>query len=348
MANDRRSVPAVRVLVVEDFAPFRQFIRSMLGKRPDLQIVGEASDGLEAVRKAEELQPDLILLDVGLPSLDGISAARQIRTLSPQSKIIFVTQESDPGLVQEALKLGAAGYVVKARVIGDLLLALKAIRQGRQFVSPVLSCDNCSIETAAPASGSPVRASLPSVDADRKIVSRNHQVLFYEGDGSFLNGFLRFIEGALDDGAPVIVVATEVHRNSLYQRLQAQGRNVSSEIEQGRYIPLDVEDTLATFMLNGMPDPVLFRRAASDLVLSAAKGSKEEHPRVAACGECAPLLWAQGKAEAAILLEQLWDEVARTHNLAILCGYSTKGFVREQDSQIYERICAEHSAVCAP
>ena len=83
----------VRVLVVEDFEPFRQLTRSMLGKRSDLQIICEVSDGLEAVRKAEKLKPDLILLDVGLPTLNGFEAARQIRTASPNSKIIFVTQE---------------------------------------------------------------------------------------------------------------------------------------------------------------------------------------------------------------------------------------------------------------
>jgi CheY-like chemotaxis protein len=337
----------VRVLLVEDFEPFRRVICSMLGKSPDLQIIGEVSDGMQAVSCAEKMQPDLILLDVGLPALNGIEVARRIRKLVPKAKIIFVTQEFSADVVQTALTTGAAGYVVKTRMTSDLLLAVEAVRQGRQFVSPGLSCHNCSVERDAPISRFPVRAGLPSVNADRKNVSRNHQAHFYADDGSFLSGFLRFIEGALNDGIPVIVVATEAHRHSLYQELQAQGRNVNADIEQGRYIPLDVADTLATFMVNDMPDPVLFLETASDLVLSAAKASKEEHPRVAACGECAPLLWAQGKAGAAILLEHLWDEVARTHNLAILCGYSTKGFVREQDSQIYQRICAEHSAVCA-
>ena len=340
--NDRRFV-----ILVEDFEPFRRAIRSMLGKCSGLQIVGEASDGLEAVRKAEELQPDLILLDIGLPSLNGMEAARRIRTLSPKSKIIFVTQESDPAVVQEALNLGVAGYVVKTRITSDLLLAVEAVRQGWQFVSPGLSCPNCVVETNAPVSRFPVRTGLPSVNAQRKNVARNHQVHFYADDASFLSGFLGFIGGALNDGVPVIVVATETHRNILYQRLQAQGRNVSAEIEQRRYIPMDVADTLATFMVNDMPDPVRFLKAAGDLVLSAAKASKEAHPRVAACGECAPLLWAQGKAEAAILLEHLWDEVARTYDLDILCGYSASGFAREQDSRIYERICVEHSAVCA-
>jgi hypothetical protein len=96
-----------------------------------------------------------------------------------------------------------------------------------------------------------------------------------------------------------------------------------------------------------MPDSVRFFKVARDLVAAAAKASEGKHPRVAACGECAPFLWAQGKADAAILLEHLWDEVARTCDLDILCGYSTKGFLREPDSQMYERICAEHSAVCA-
>jgi len=125
----------MRILVVEDFAAFRNFICSILGKVPDLQIVGVVSDGLDAVRQAEALKPDLILLDIGLPTLNGIEAARQIRKLAPESKIIFVSQESSIDVVQEALNLGARGYVVKTRA-NDLLAALGAVLEGRQFVSP--------------------------------------------------------------------------------------------------------------------------------------------------------------------------------------------------------------------
>jgi len=126
---------SVRVLVVEDFEPFRRFFRSTLGKRPELQTAGEASDGLEAVHKAEVLQPDLIVLDLGLPTLDGIEAARRIRKLSPKSKIIFVSQESSADIVQEALSVGALGYVVKTHAASDLLAAVDAVLEGRQFVS---------------------------------------------------------------------------------------------------------------------------------------------------------------------------------------------------------------------
>jgi DNA-binding NarL/FixJ family response regulator len=132
----------MRVLVVEDFAPFWEFIRSTLAERPDVQVIGEVADGLEAVQKAELLEPDLVLLDIGLPTLNGIEAARQIRKLAPASKIIFVSQESSSEVVQEALKLGAWGYVVKTTAASDLLAAVDAFLEGRQFVSVGLATQN--------------------------------------------------------------------------------------------------------------------------------------------------------------------------------------------------------------
>jgi DNA-binding NarL/FixJ family response regulator len=125
----------IRVLVVEDFVPFWEFLRSTLAKRSDLQVICEVTDGLEAVQKAEELEPDLVLLDIGLPTLNGIAAARQIRKVAPESKIIFVSQESSAEIVQEALNLGAWGYVWKTRAGIDLLPAVETVLESRQFVS---------------------------------------------------------------------------------------------------------------------------------------------------------------------------------------------------------------------
>src|SRR5258707_14024725 len=118
---------SVRVLVVEDHEPFRRFVCSTLEKRPEWQIVGQASDGLEAVQKAEELQPDLIVLDLGLPTLHGIEATRQIRKVAPECKILFVSQESSGDVVREAFSLGALGYVVKAHAGSELLPAVEAV-----------------------------------------------------------------------------------------------------------------------------------------------------------------------------------------------------------------------------
>ena len=124
-----------RVLVVEDYEPFRRFLSSALQEAPELQIVGEVSDGLEAVRQAERLQPDLILVDIGLPTLNGIEAARRIHKLVPECKILFLSQDSSADVVQEAFNSGALGYVVKAHAGSELLAAVEAVRHGRHFVS---------------------------------------------------------------------------------------------------------------------------------------------------------------------------------------------------------------------
>ena len=126
---------SIRVLVVEDFAPFRQLICKTLANRPHLQVIGEVSDGLEAVQRALELKPDLILLVIGLPSLGGIEAARQIRKLSPGSKIIFLSQESSPDVVQEAVSLDTCSYVLKTKAGSDLFAAVDAVLDGVRFVS---------------------------------------------------------------------------------------------------------------------------------------------------------------------------------------------------------------------
>jgi DNA-binding NarL/FixJ family response regulator len=130
------------VLVAEDYPPFSQFICSILATRANLEVVCAVADGLEAIQKAKVLEPDLLLLDIGLPTLNGIEAARQIRQLVPESKIIFVSQESAAEVVQEAFRLGACGYVTKTRARLDILAAVDAALAGSRFVSVGLSFEN--------------------------------------------------------------------------------------------------------------------------------------------------------------------------------------------------------------
>jgi DNA-binding NarL/FixJ family response regulator len=125
--------------VVDDFVEWRRCVCENLQENLSLQVVGVASDGLEAVLKAEELQPDLILLDIGLPNLDGIEAARRIRKVAPESKILFLSQEIDPVVVRAALTAGGHGYVVKTGVYSELSLAVEAIMLGKSYVSPDLA-----------------------------------------------------------------------------------------------------------------------------------------------------------------------------------------------------------------
>jgi len=125
----------MRILLVDDHTAYREFIKSLLCATSGLRVVGEADDGLDAVAKAQELSPDVVLMDVGLPQLNGFEAARRILETVPSSRIIFLTQENDPEAVTAALKSGAWGYVVKQGVPGDLLDALAAIGQDKRFVS---------------------------------------------------------------------------------------------------------------------------------------------------------------------------------------------------------------------
>jgi DNA-binding NarL/FixJ family response regulator len=337
---------AIRILVADDYKDWRHQICLLLQVRPELQVICEVSDGSEAVRKAEELKPDLILLDIGLPTLNGLEAARQIRKLTPESKILFLSQESSANVVQEALSVGALGYVVKAHAWSELLAAVEAVLLGRRFVSSVLSGHKFAAATDAQV---PDRLrhkeGLPPFAPRKEEITRSHEVQFYSDEASLLVGFTCFIEAALRAGNAAIVIATESHRKSVLQRLPEYGVDVAAAIEQGRYIPLDVAETLSTFMAHDLPDPVRFFRIATDLLVSAGKAALGEHPRVAACGECAPILWTQGRADAAIQLEHLWDEMAKTYDVDILCGYVLKSGQRDRESHIYERICTEHSVV---
>jgi DNA-binding NarL/FixJ family response regulator len=126
---------SIRILAVDDFEDWLRQVRLLLQPRPESQVIAEASDGLEAVQKAEDLKPDVILLDIGLPKLNGIEAARRIRQRSPSSKIIFLSETSDPDIVQAALGTGALGYVRKIDAGRELLLALDAVLRGEQFIS---------------------------------------------------------------------------------------------------------------------------------------------------------------------------------------------------------------------
>jgi len=128
-------IPFIRILLVDDFEPWRRQVCSILADRPELRVVAETSDGLEAVRKAEEVKPDLILLDIGLPSLDGVEAAKRIRVVAPGTKVIFLTQNSDKAIVEAALSTGARGYVLKAGAARELLSAVAAVLSGDQFLS---------------------------------------------------------------------------------------------------------------------------------------------------------------------------------------------------------------------
>ena len=138
LATENHPAPltvAARVLLVDDYEPWRRLVQSVLERHKRLQIVGEARDGLEAVQAAQQLNPDLVLMDIALPNLGGIEVARQIGELTPEAKILFVSAHNDTDLVTAALRNGARGYLLKADATMDLVPAIDTVLRGQKFVS---------------------------------------------------------------------------------------------------------------------------------------------------------------------------------------------------------------------
>jgi hypothetical protein len=181
----------------------------------------------------------------------------------------------------------------------------------------------------------------------KRMVGRCHEAQFCSDDSLFLDGFTRFIGTALKNGNPAFFIGSASHRISLFERLYAESQETRAAIRQGRYFALDAGEFLSNVMVSDMPDAGWFLKAVGDLVASAASGADGTHSRVAACGEWAPFLWAEGKADAAIRLEELWNEIAEKYDVDILCGYSLESLRCEEDSYTFRRVCAAHSAVRA-
>ena len=139
---------SIRILIADYYDPWRRTVRMMLEKCPDWEVVAEARDGIDAVYRSRELQPNIVLMEIRLPILSGLIAAEQIRKVSPNSKIVFFSNESDEYLVRAALKIGRWGYVLKSDAAHDLLPALKGIINDKPFVSDSLSRNKRDPETS--------------------------------------------------------------------------------------------------------------------------------------------------------------------------------------------------------
>jgi DNA-binding NarL/FixJ family response regulator len=311
----------LRVLVVEDHEPIRRVICELLQERADLLIVGEAADGLDAICQAEALRPDLVMLDIGLPMLSGLEVAGRIRALVPDAKLMFVTNESSLEVVEQAFRRGAHGYVYKPRVQRDVLPVLDAIIRGGRFVS----------------------AGLERIAQGDGLASHRHDVVFCSSDAVLIGAFSRFIAGELREGNAVVAAVTAAHERRLQSSLEASHVDVALAIRQQRYLPVNVSELIAKATVNGCLDPLRYLDAAGELLTDVTRRASDQYARVATCGEGTSIFWTHGDVEAAIQLEHLWDEIAMSRRMDILCAYPLA--VREESVPAIRRVCAEHTAV---
>src|SRR5262245_50047210 len=186
---------STRVLVVDDHERWRRYVASAVRTKPGCHVVGEVADGLEAVRQAEKLRPELILLDVGLPTLNGVEAARRILASVPDCRILFLSEHCSADIASAAMRLGAFGYLLKSDAGSELLPAIRAIIEGKLFISVRLTA-----------------RLLESVkDEGIRQGLRRHELDVCPDEAAVLDGFARFVERALENGSATILITTQEH-----------------------------------------------------------------------------------------------------------------------------------------
>jgi DNA-binding NarL/FixJ family response regulator len=315
-----------RVLVVDDHDAWRRAVLSWLRTYSAWEIVGEAADGVEAIEKAEALEPDLILLDVMLPRLNGIEAARHILARDTPPKVLFMSTHGSWEVAEAALRTGGHGYLVKGDAGRELLRAMEIVAEGGRFVSPRLA--GRSVEQRH--------------DRHADHASRCHEAVIEPDERALVERYALLAEDALKGGDAFVLVVDPVRVEGVEELLRSRGVDVDGERGRGRYVLLNLADALAACVVEDSPDPARVWADGTGVILRAASRLKADTRRVWLCGECSPALLRNGKADAAIRLEQLWDELCLTYNLRVVCGYAAPD-VSHGDA--FERIRAIHSAV---
>jgi DNA-binding NarL/FixJ family response regulator len=303
-------MPIGKILVVEDYEPLRRLVCSLL-QAEHFQVVGEASDGLEAVQNAERLQPDVIILDLSLPKLNGLEAARQLQKVIPEAKIIFLSDETSLEVTREAFNIGAVGYIPKLQTYHELIPAIERVLRRKEAVA--------------------------------QHSSSRHEMILSSDDHGLLESLSQFVLDAMKSGRPALVIATPSLLDGILLTLSTEGLDVAAALGAKTLIAANVHEVLSSIIVDGSLDPVLAQKGAAahlDELASVANGK-----RIAACGIVAPTLWAEGRKDEAVLLEALWDELLKEYEIDSLCAYSARSFTGDYDNSRLKRISDRHSTV---
>jgi DNA-binding NarL/FixJ family response regulator len=330
-----------------EFHQFQTFIAPILQQRPNWHVVAVATEPSDAVRLARHLHPDLILLDLDLPRMNGINAARQIRMVSPESKIVFLSRESSASVLRELLEFGVLGYVKKDYASSELIAAMEAVLQHRQFIGSGGASHELTGagESRTERHIKEVLTEMASPSREKPISPPSHEIQFYSEDRVLLDRLSGFVEAALRAGHSAAVCATRPWRDHLVYALQGRDFDVDDLIRRRNYMAFDAVKTLSAFTTGESLDRPKFLQVLGGVITSAADAARGIRPRVALYQECSSLLWAKGRDETAIQLERLVNELVSRYDVDVLCGYSLIYFHGEEDSQVIHRLCAEHSAV---
>jgi CheY-like chemotaxis protein len=312
---DRR--PRPRVLAVDDHPEILRQLSAFLAA--DFDVVGLASDGNQAIELALRVVPDLIVLDVVLPRIDGFQVARRLREVGSPSRIVFTTMHDEEDYAVEAFRSGGWGFVGKTRLHVDLISALEHAIEGRRFI--------------------PTLATLFAIPDAR------HAVQFHSYDHGFVNRVGSFLNHALRRGDAVALVATPAVRAGVAERLRSYGWTVGETGDYGQYHAIDAAESLSQIMANDRPDPERLAQGVEAFELIRVASAEAPEPRLTLVGEIAVPLLLNGNAQGAMEVERLWNDLTRDLPWVGVCCYPMACFADLTDPERFRHVCAEHHAV---
>jgi CheY-like chemotaxis protein len=330
----------VRILVADDHELVRRGVRSLLQTRPDIEVCGEATDGRDAIEQARSLTPDLIVMDISMPGLNGLNATRIIQRENSHCKVIIITQNDGKVAREQARSVNANGVVAKSDLSRDLL----------RTIGRVMMENNTDLGHAKGAHGSHNSAGIDGVAAGvgepwrgllANAAPRDHIVQLYQ-DQQFLNrAVCRFAAAAITNGEGVILVPTVAHWDAFRPRLEAEGVDVRAAEKRGQLTVVDADNLLPTFMRDGMPDSPVFMGLAANVV-SQARGDGR-YAKVRWWGEMVNILWERGEVAASMNLEDQFDRLAHEQDIAIFCSFLMDNFDGSVNARMLPRLGENHS-----
>lgn len=210
----------LRILLADDHKILRQALRSVLEQEPDIEVIAEAEDGVEAIALARTHGPDVVVMDIGMPRMDGIEATRRMLAECPEIRVVALSTYSDRRIAQQMIEAGAKGYVIKAAGGDELLSAIRAVGKNDSYFSPAIDARSGSAEGP-----SPTGSSVPGDGPDRRLGKREREVLQLLCDG---------LDSA-DIGARLGIAAStvDVHRLSILRKF-----DLRNQVELDNYLRL--------------------------------------------------------------------------------------------------------------
>jgi DNA-binding NarL/FixJ family response regulator len=318
---------SIQILIADDHELFRRKVRSFIESQSGYRVCGEARDGIEAIEKVRQLRPEIVLMDINMPRMDGLKATRIINDDCPECSVIIITQNEMTIAREHARQVCAKGVVEKSHLTRDLIPVMRGV---------AMESESSIGQSKHPAaSGDPWYGLLESA------APRDHIVQLYQ-DQQFLNrAVCRFAAAAITNGEGVILVPTAAHWDAFRPRLESEGVDVKAAEKRGQLTVVDADNLLPTFMRDGMPDSPVFLGLAQNVV-SQARGDGR-YPKVRWWGEMVNILWERGEVAASMQLEDQFDQLAHEQDIAIFCSFLMDNFDGDVHARMLPRLGENHS-----